>query len=215
MRSLRRHARTSLLTVLACALMAGSAAAQIPPPTPAPPVNAAPPTSGPLKGMTLDQIDGALSTVEQISDVVGSWIGPKPPPRPEFNYSEARGFDMQLHQSMAAKLPRVNVLVDSRFMADAMPERMSNWLNQVRKRGGTVGECVIQPEGSRDLLFFLQIILRVVKAIDTWQLYRPAADYNALVLVNQQGRQVRNIIFVEKSQPQLTCPGGAAPMLVP
>ena len=210
----RRFTRVAA-AVSAAALLAGSitstATAQPPPGTPIP--NAAAPTKGPLKGLSLDEIDNTVGTIEAIVDVVGSWIGPKPPPSPQFGYAESRGFDMQMHQSLGAKLPKVNVLVDGRFTAEQVPQRMGNWLNQVRKHGGTVSECVMTE--NRSILFFLQLIMRVIAAVDTWLMYQPAGAYNAVLLVNEQGHQVKNVIFVEKTQPQMTCPGGATPTLVP
>ena len=173
------------------------------------------PTGGVLKGMTLQDIDATMGAAEAISDIVGSWIGPKPPPRPEFRYEDSRGFDMQLHQSLAAKLARVNVSVDGRFATSALPERVGNWLSQVRRTGGTVSECVIRPEGSRGILFVLELVLRVIQVVDRWRLYQPAKSYNVVVLVNEQGRQVLNLVFQDRTQPQLTCPGGATPQLVP
>ena len=165
--------------------------------------------------MSLQDIDATMGTVEGITDIIGSWIGPKPPPRPEFGYADTKSFDMQLHQSLGANLPRVNVIVNGRFGADAMPERISNWLGKVRKTGGSVSECVIRPDNSRGLLFFLELVLKVLQIADNWQLYQPAKNYNAVVLVNEQGRQVRNLIFEERSQPALTCPGGEQPRIMP
>lgn len=212
MDSVRRPAAAVMIAALCASGAWSEALAQAPPSAP-PMANAPPPASGPFKGFSLDEIDAVTGAASSIYDVAARWLGPKPAPTPQFGYSDSPGFDMQLHQSLGAKLPEVNVVVEGRFSSDQIPERMGNWLTQVRKRGGTVSQCVITE--NRSLLFFLQLFMRVLKGIDTWLMYRPAGDYNALMFVSAQGHQIGNILFIEKSQPQRTCPGGAAPLIVP
>ena len=155
-------------------------------------------------GFSLEDLSGKLSMVESLSDMT-SWFGAKPDPIPEFSYIEKRRFDMQLNQSLNAKLPIVNVRVDGAFSRDAIPERMSQWLKAIEKSGGSSRYCVVE-SSDRSLLALLGAVLKLTKQVDKWLLYKPAASYDALVVTDGEGR-VLNAAFTERGAVT-ACPEG-------
>lgn len=155
-------------------------------------------------GFSLEDLSGKLSMVESLSDMT-SWFGPKPDPIPEFNYIEKRRFDMQLHQSLKASLPIVNVRVDGAFSREAIPERMSQWLKAIEKSGGSSRYCVVETS-DRSLFALLGAVLKLTKQVDKWLLYKPATDYDALVVTDSEGR-VLNAAFTERGAVT-ACPEG-------
>lgn len=156
-------------------------------------------------GFSLEDLSGKLSMVESISDMT-SWFGAKPDPVPEFSYVEKRRFDMQLHHSLKASLPIVNVRVDGAFSREAIPERMSQWLKAVEKSGGTLRYCAVE-SSDRSLFALLGAVLKLTKQVDKWVLYKPAAGYDALVVTDPVEGRVLNAAFTERGAVQ-GCPEG-------
>jgi hypothetical protein len=153
---------------------------------------------------SLDQLDSAIEQVESLRDL-SSWVGKKPDPAPEFGYAETRAFDMQLHQSLKATLPKVNVRVDGRFTRGAVPERMAQWLRAV-DREGSVRTCVVD-DGGKGFFALIALAISGFKHLDKWMLYRPARNYDAFIIVTPEQSKVMNVIFTEKGTVS-ACPKG-------
>jgi hypothetical protein len=162
------------------------------------------------RAISLLQLDtNAFRAVESLADVALSWTGPRPSAVPEFAFTDTRAFDMQAHESLKAKLPRVNVLVDGDFTAAAVPERMSQWLNKIRSSGGQVRTCVVQTgPATRSIGLAATLGLKLFQRAESWRLYQPAGVYDALLLVDEDGRTLRNVLFTAKGVSTAACPGG-------
>ena len=164
------------------------------------------PSSAPRSGaFSLEDLTGKLAMVESLADIT-SWFGAKPDPVPEFSYMEKRRFDMQLHQSLNAKLPIVNVKVDGAFTRSATPERLSQWLTAVEKSGGAVRYCAVEPQ-DRSIFALLGVALKLTKQVDKWLLYKPASGYDALVVIDGTDGRVLNAAFAERGATS-GCPEG-------
>lgn len=144
---------------------------------------------------------GAVETVRDVS----SWVGKRPDPSPAFPYAETRAFDMQLHSSLNAALPAANVQVGGQFKRNAVPERMGQWIDQLKRSGGTVRSCA---EESRTRSFFvlLSLALSVAKQTDRWVLYRPVGGYDATLLLTPKS-EVKNVVFTHRGAVT-ACPAG-------
>ncbi len=153
----------------------------------------------------LDNSEVANATI--LADVVGRWTGPKPTPKPRFDWTDTGAFDMQVHESLDARLDRVDVGVDGAYRARAVPERMSQWLDQVRRQGGAVRTCAIN-EGTRGILGHITLLVSAVQSVAGWRLYQPVKGYSALVVVTPEDHTVHNVLFVRDLNPG--CPPGTA-----
>jgi hypothetical protein len=164
------------------------------------------------RALSLLQMDSdTLRTVEAVADVASSWVGARPAAVSEFPFTNTRAFDMQVHESLKAKLPRVNVLVDGDFGAQAVPERMSQWLNRVRSSGGQVRTCVLSDgPATRSLGLAAAIALKLAQKADAWRVYQPGGSYDALLLVDGDGRTLRNVVFTARGEGVVACPGTRA-----
>lgn len=191
-----RFAAATLAVVLATAATAATA-------QPAPQAGQLPPASRALP-FSLSDFTGKLNMIEAIGDV-GSWVGPKPEPIPEFSYAEKRAFDMQLHQSLKAGLPAVNVLVGGAATRSKLPERLSQWLKAVEKSGGAVRHCAV--ESNERLFGLLAVGLQLIRKVDKWLLYRPAGGYDLMLVTNGGEGMVLNALFTERGAAK-TCPDG-------
>lgn len=187
--------------VLAGSLLACAAAIASAQQTSAPATTAAP-RSQPF---SLADLTSKLDMVESLGDLT-SWIGKRPEPSPEFSYTEKRAFDMQLHESLKAAIPTVNVQVSGAFTRDRVPERLSQWLNAVQKSGGAVRYCAMEPS-DRSLFSLLGVVLQLGKKVDKWMLYRPAANYDALLVTDASQGKVLNAVFTERGAVK-NCPEG-------
>jgi hypothetical protein len=152
------------------------------------------------------QDNSEVANATLLMDVVGRWTGPKPAPKAQVGWADTGGFDMQLHESLAARLARIDVRVNGAYGARVVPERMGQWLDQVRRRGGSVRTCVVN-QGARGILGHITLVVGAVQDVAAWQLYQPATDYSALVVVTPDDRLVRNILFV-RDERSPGCPPG-------
>ncbi len=139
-------------------------------------------------------------------DVVGRWTGPKPTPKSEFAWGDDGAFDMQVHESLTARLASVDIRVNGAFPARAIPERMGQWIDQSRRQGGTVRTCAVN-EGARGILGHITLVVGAVQDVAAWQLYRPIKDYSVLVVVTPEDRRVRNVLLVRDNRTT-GCPPG-------
>ncbi len=154
-------------------------------------------------GVAQDNSEVANASI--LADVVGRWTGPRPPPKPRIAWADTGGFDMQVHESLGARLERIDVRVEGAYRTRAVPERMSQWLDQVRRQGGSVRTCAVD-EGTRGVLGHITLLVNAVQSVDGWRLYLPVKGYSALVVVTPEDRLVRNVVFVREPKPD--CPPG-------
>jgi hypothetical protein len=130
------------------------------------------------------------------------------PAKPALEFIDVASFDRELGNSLAAKLPSVNVAVVSSTSATAMPERLQTWLHAVEASGGTV--TVSPPKSTvaakNPLLLFSLVSgvwnsIKVSKAIQTYETHKPARTYDAEIVlkISEQGdRLIDKIIFTER-----------------
>lgn len=160
--------------------------------------------AGASSSYSLDKLNQVMGAVETVRDMA-SWAGKRPDPLPEFSYAETRAFDMQLHVSLAAALPTVNVKVDGRFARNAVPERMGQWLEQLKKSGGSVRSCMEETR-TRSFFVLLGLAYSLAKQTDKWVMYRPVAAYDAVLILSPQSA-VKNAVFVGRGSVS-ACPAG-------
>lgn len=154
----------------------------------------------------LAQNNSEAANATILLDVVGRWTGPKPTPKPRFGWTDNGAFDMQVHESLGARLARIDVRVEGVYRARAVPERMGQWLDQVRRRGGSVRSCAIH-EDTRGILGHITLVVSAVQNVAEWQLYEPVKGYSALVVVTAEDQLVRNVVFVRGDRSP-GCPPG-------
>jgi hypothetical protein len=164
---------------------------------------AAPPLAGPA---AREPVTAAPGKVAALVDIVSAWSGPKPPPRPRFAWADTGAFDMQMHESMTARLDRISVDVDGAYRTRAIPARMSQWLDQVRRKGGSVSICAIN-EGTRGIPGSINLGITIFQNVDQWLLFQPAGGYSAAVLVTAEDRLVRTVVLM-RSELGHGCPPG-------
>ncbi len=128
--------------------------------------------------------------------------------KPQIEFVDLSGFDRQLSSSLAAKLPSVNVAVAGSTPATDIPERMQAWLHAVEAGGGTV--TVSPPQSTvvaKNPLILISIVsgiwnnIKAAKAVQTYELHKPAQTYNAEIVlkISEQGdRLIDKIIFTER-----------------
>jgi hypothetical protein len=128
--------------------------------------------------------------------------------KPNIEFIDLDGFDQSLNASLTAKLPTVDVTVVNATTATSIPPRMQAWLQSVESGGGKV--TVVPPKSSvtsKNPLLLLSLVsgvwntTRVVKAVDSHTLRKPASTYNAEILlkIDDKGeRLIDKIIFTER-----------------
>jgi hypothetical protein len=150
----------------------------------------------PVSSWSSDHIKAAQTTIEAVKDI-RSWTGARPAPVGELRYDETRAFDMQLHESLKARLSPVNVRVERAFARDRIPARMGQWLRHIEKTGGDVRTCVVD-DGGKSFLALLSMALGIIKKADKWLLYRPVSNYDGTIIVESNKSNVMNVIFNER-----------------
>jgi len=179
------------------ALASGALAQGVPQPS------ASPADKGGVSGSPRDNSEVANATM--LADVVARWMGPRPTPKSRIAWADNGAFDMQMHESLNARLERVDVRVEGAYRTRTVPERMSQWMEQSRRSGGTIHICAVS-DGARGVLAHITLVVSAVQSVDEWQLYQPAKGYSALVVVTPDDRLVRNVVFVRAPNPG--CPPG-------
>ena len=164
---------------------------------------AASPPAGPA---AKEPAQAAPGKVAALVDIVSAWSGPKPPPRPRFAWADTGAFDMQVHESMTARLDRISIDVDGAYRTRVIPARMSQWLDQIRRKGGSVSTSVVN-EGTRGIPGSINLGITIFQNVDQWLLYQPVGGYSAEILVTAEDRLVRTVVLI-RSELSHGCPPG-------
>lgn len=159
------------------------------------------------KAFSLSEIKERLAPTIEVMTNVASWLGPKPDPIAEFSYAETRRFDMQLHRSLGADLPMVNVLVGGAFGHSAVPQRAGQWIKAIGG-GNVLTTCVVNDD--RGLLKIVGLIVSALRQIDTWVLFAPAKSYDLTLIVTDKG-SVSNMLYSARGTVT-NCPSGTTKM---
>jgi hypothetical protein len=119
-------------------------------------------------------------------------------------FFDASPFDQEVAAVMRQQAPRVTVPLLTPTTVNSIPPRLGTWLAVVKDRGGQVSiqrdpEVPLPPD-VRDRGWFSDIpiiIWDLVHKIREWQLYRPAAQYNATLYYRNAG-ELTKVAFTRK-----------------
>src|SRR4051794_1384740 len=123
-----------LLVMNSAILKAQPTSSPVPAPAPAP-VPAPPAAPG--------RVSPVREIVEAILPTIKNYAGPKPAAVSALDYAETQAFDAQLHQSLAAHLPAVNVNVGGAFLRNAVPPRAAALVEAIKRKHNIARTCVI------------------------------------------------------------------------
>lgn len=165
---------------------------------------------------TMNSSSGSTSQLvpQKIVDVVSNSVtmsrwGLKPVGSIE--YKESQKFDAQLSVSLKGNLSQVEIDTKNAFKTDKLPDRLDRWLTRVDKTGGQVGQCQEAPKSgwlvALAISIFEELAPVLLKQLDSWNTYRPAKNYHALVYTTQSG-DVKKVVFIKRDQlvdDQLVC----------
>lgn len=136
-----------------------------------------------------------LALLFATSLVAGSGRGDATVDTPEPTvFIDSRTFDEALRESLAAGAKKVEISFAAQPSANDLPERLDAWLVAVQQTGGRVD---VEPtERTRGLpAMAFSLALRAVKRAKQRRLYRPAEDYDAVLLYAPGTGQVERVIF--------------------
>lgn len=162
-------------------------------------------------GTALEDPEEAFERAEAVIDIAKCWTGSSPAVRTQIQYSNTCRFDKLLNVALKSERDQVTVEVGRRFGPDSMTERMSSWIRKVEKKG-EVRYCR-DTASTRGIFEILSVLWSIFKAWKRYDTYRPAKNYNAVVVYSENNTQtgyeqsVERIVFNRKPLSN-TCPEG-------
>ena len=106
---------------------------------------------------------------------------PAPPPKESVNYIDTTSFDRSLSSSLNADLETIEIPVTDRMSPVAIPDRLNKWLSAVDANGGNIQVKQIPDEQGKQRGFPIAVIGLAIEE----RLYKPAANYDADIMVRQ------------------------------
>ncbi|MBK7414851.1 MAG: hypothetical protein IPJ38_06755 [Dechloromonas sp.] len=116
---------------------------------------------------------------------------PAPPPKESVNYIDTTSFDRSLSSSLNADLETIEIPVTDRMSPVAIPDRLNKWLSAVDANGGNIQVKQIPDEQGKQRGFPIAVIglaievVRLLRGTSEERLYKPAANYDADIMVRQ------------------------------
>jgi hypothetical protein len=117
---------------------------------------------------------------------------PAPPPKELVGYIDTNSFDRSLSSSLSADLETIEIPVNDRMSPVAIPDRLNKWLSAVDANGGNIQVKQIPDElGGKQRGFPIAVIglaievVRMLRGTPEERLYKPAANYDADIMVRQ------------------------------
>lgn len=124
-------------------------------------------------------------------------------PQEDVAFLDTAAFDKSLSNQMAAGLSHITVTPTSAFKIDAIPERLSRWLDQVVEYKGSL-EVEPKPEKqAQSVEWMINMLPTVYSAvydyIDTKQMYSTVQNYNATIFYKPETNLVQKVVFLRKN----------------
>lgn len=117
----------------------------------------------------------------------------------EMTFIDISGFDEDLSASLAQKNRQVVVDFPGKLVLSDMPERLDQWLSQVKASGGKVQAKEIPKQGTvatRGILgMLIDVGVSAHKAYEHEERLKPAANYNVLLEYDKETGQVARAVF--------------------
>jgi hypothetical protein len=117
---------------------------------------------------------------------------PAPPPKEKVGYLDTTSFDRSLSSSLNADLETIEIPVTDRMSPVAIPERLNKWLSAVDANGGNIQVKQLPDEsGGKQRGFPIAVIglaievVRLLRGTPEERMYKPAANYDADIMVRQ------------------------------
>jgi hypothetical protein len=131
--------------------------------------------------------------------------------QPNLEFVDIDNFDRSLNASLVAKLAQVDIAVVNNVTATAIPPRLQAWLHAVESGGGTVK--VIPPQSSvtaKNPMLLLSLVsgiwntIKATKAFNAHELHKPAAQYDAQIVlkISEQGDRLIDKILLTQRAPK-------------
>jgi len=149
-----------------------------------------------------------------------------PSAQSEITYSQTDAFDSQLHASMKGAVPEITVTfadtVPTYVLLSQVPRRPSPdapqlvfWQAKVLNSGGSIAVCEKAPYESILAMLGSIFVNRLVEITDNWLTYRPARNYNSVLIVVRTNFEEEPEYDVERvhyrlrsGEDSLECPAG-------
>ncbi len=131
-------------------------------------------------------------------------------PKSSLEFIDLQGFDRELHQSLAATLPVVDVAFYSRISPSAMPERLQKWMAAVEAGGGKIK--VTPPKSSVTaknpfmiigVVNFAFNLSKAAKMEAEYSQFKPAKSFDAEIVLKADGEGqsiVDKVVFTPRAK---------------
>ena len=136
---------------------------------------------------------------------------PAPPPKESVGYIDTNSFDRSLASSLNAELETIEIPVSDRMSPVAIPDRLNKWLSAVDANGGNIQVKQIPDEqGGKQRGFPIAVIglaievVRLLRGTPEERLYKPAANYDADIMVRQGPngeRVIERVLLKRRTAP--------------
>lgn len=127
--------------------------------------------------------------------------GGAPPPN-ALQFIDYEGFDDQLHDSLSHAYATVTVgFAPGSATLSQLPERIDRWLSRIDTDDGGQVEARPDPALPHERSILLAAIPLILFAYDfsqSWALYRPVGDYDALVYYVPGTGALTRVLFVRR-----------------
>ena len=129
-------------------------------------------------------------------------LGGGSPPSDRVQFIDYEGFDSQLRDALSHGYPTVTVtFAPNSATVNQLPGRIERWLSGIDGAAG--GRVEAQPDPTIPhergfLLAAIPLVLAAYQFADSWILYRPVGDYDALVYYVPGTGSLTRVIFVRR-----------------
>lgn len=112
-------------------------------------------------------------------------------PKDKVSYIDTTSFDRTLSSSLSADLETIEIPVSDRISPIAIPDRLNKWLSAVDANGGNIQVKQVPDEQGKTRAFPIAVIglaievVRLLRGNSEEKLYKPAANYDADIMVRQ------------------------------
>ncbi len=128
--------------------------------------------------------------------------GSSVPPRNWVQFIDYEGFDDQLHDALSYAYPIVTVgFVPDSATVNQLPGRIERWLSRIDSGGAGRIEARPDPALPQERGFALAAIPLMIAAYqfaDSWILYRPVGDYDALIYYAPGTGNLTRVLFLRR-----------------
>jgi hypothetical protein len=136
-----------------------------------------------------------------LAATVAGCAGGAPPPN-VLQFIDYGGFDDQLHDSLSHVYPAVNVaFAPGSAVINQLPERLDRWLTRIGKDDGGRVEARPDPAFPRErsvMFAAIPLLLGTYDFAQSWLLYRPVGDYDAIVYYVPGTGALTRVLFVRR-----------------